>query len=145
VHVDIPGFIKAIKDKDFRKAINIIHQTDSLPCVTGRVCPQEEQCQALCMMHKLNAEPISIGRLERFAADLDLAERTGQQKKVSPAANRGRKVAIVGSGPAGLTCAAELAKKGYDVTVFEGIIVWAECWCTAYRSSGFPRTLSGRK
>lgn len=119
VRVDIPGFIKAIKEKNYQKAIDIIHQADSLPCITGRVCPQEEQCQAVCMMHKLQAEPISIGRLERFVADLELS----RQKHPKPAAEsaRGRKkIAVVGSGPAGLTCAAELAKKGYAVTVFEG-------------------------
>ncbi|MGE5307717.1 MAG: NADPH-dependent glutamate synthase [Deltaproteobacteria bacterium] len=120
VHVDIPAFIKAIKDKDYRKAIEIIHETDSLPCVTGRVCPQEEQCQQECMIKKMGGEPISIGRLERFAADLDMIE-SRKEKEAKAQSREGKiKVAVVGSGPAGLTCAAELAKKGYAVTVFEG-------------------------
>jgi glutamate synthase (NADPH/NADH) small chain len=120
VRIEIPAFIKALKEKDFQKAIDIIHDSDSLPCVTGRVCPQEEQCQAVCVMKKMG-EPISIGRMERFLADLDLENR----KKVKPAqklkiSRKNKKVAVVGSGPAGLTCAAELAKMGYDVVVFEG-------------------------
>ena len=73
VRIDIPAFIKALKEKDFQKGIDILHANDSLPCITGRVCPQEEQCQAVCVMKKLG-EPISIGRLERFLADWDLAE-----------------------------------------------------------------------
>jgi glutamate synthase (NADPH/NADH) small chain len=120
VFIDIPAFIKALKEKEFQKAIDIIHQNDSLPCMTGRVCPQEEQCQAVCLLKKMG-EPISIGRLERFLADWDLNNRrnksASQIKKISP---KNIKVAVVGSGPAGLTCAAELAKKGYSVTVFEG-------------------------
>jgi glutamate synthase (NADPH) small chain len=120
VRVDIPAFVKAIKGKDFKKAIGIIHETDSLPCVTGRVCPQEEQCQEVCMMKKLGAEPISIGRLERFAADLELLEKKKEKTQPRTVGRTGQKVAIIGSGPAGLTCAAELAKKGYRVTVFEG-------------------------
>jgi glutamate synthase (NADPH/NADH) small chain len=120
VHIDIPAFIKALKEKNFQKAIDIVHDSDSLPCITGRVCPQEEQCQAVCVMKKLG-EPISIGRLERFLADRDLDRRTKNNAgSQPPSAARGHKVAVVGSGPAGLTCAAELAKKGYDVTVFEG-------------------------
>ncbi len=120
VRIDIPAFIKALREKKFQKAIDIIHKTDSLPCMTGRVCPQEEQCQLVCVMKKVG-DPISIGRLERFLADWDLENRknkkTGQKPK---AVAKNKKVAVVGSGPAGLTCAAELAKKGYDLTVFEG-------------------------
>jgi glutamate synthase (NADPH) small chain len=120
VRIDIPVFIKALKEKDFKKAIEVIHDSDSLPCITGRVCPQEEQCQAVCVMKKMG-EPISIGRLERFLADWDLENRKGK-KVISPdkSARKNIKVAVVGSGPAGLTCAAELAKKGYDAVVFEG-------------------------
>jgi len=120
VHIEIPSFIKALRDNDLQKAIDIIHANDSLPCVTGRVCPQEEQCQAVCAMKKFG-EPISIGRLERFLADWDRENR--KNKKDTPAAAvaaKNRSVAIVGSGPAGLTCAAELAKKGFSVRVFEG-------------------------
>ena len=120
VRIDIPAFIKSLKEKDFRKAIDIIHENDSLPCMTGRVCPQEEQCQALCVMKKMG-DPISIGRLERFLADWDLENRKKSKSKPhAPAQKKNKKVAVVGSGPAGLTCAAELAKKGYGVTVFEG-------------------------
>jgi glutamate synthase (NADPH) small chain len=120
VRIDIPVFIKALKERDLQKAIDLIHDSDSLPCVTGRVCPQEEQCQAVCVMKKIG-EPISIGRLERFLADWDLENR--KDKKVTApdkSIRKNIKVAIVGSGPAGLTCAAELAKKGYDAVVFEG-------------------------
>ncbi|MDD5348006.1 MAG: NADPH-dependent glutamate synthase [Candidatus Omnitrophica bacterium] len=120
VRIDIPAFIKALKDKDFQKAIDIIHENDSLPCMTGRVCPQEEQCQAVCVMKKVG-DPISIGRLERFLADRDMENRKINKARPAAAAKKkNKKVAVVGSGPAGLTCAAELAKMGYDVTVFEG-------------------------
>lgn len=120
VAISIPDFIKAIREKDIQKAIDIIHNTDSLPCVTGRVCPQEEQCQALCVVGKMG-EPVAIGRLERYAADWDMQNLKKALGKKEPRENSdGKKVAIVGSGPAGLACAAELAKKGYDVTVFEG-------------------------
>ncbi|MEW5759025.1 MAG: NADPH-dependent glutamate synthase [Candidatus Omnitrophota bacterium] len=132
VHIDIPLFIKLIQEKKFQEAVDVIHMTDSLPCVTGRVCPQEEQCQVVCIMNKIG-EPISIGRLERFVADWDLANRENKKINQVPEVLRknichevarprlGReKVAIVGSGPAGLTCAAELIKRGFDVTVFEG-------------------------
>ncbi|MCX7927806.1 MAG: NADPH-dependent glutamate synthase [Candidatus Omnitrophica bacterium] len=120
VHIDIPSFIKALRQKEFQKAIDIIHENDSLPCMTGRVCPQEEQCQAVCVMKKMG-DPISIGRLERFLADWDLANRKKQKTAVLISVpKKNKKVAVVGSGPAGLTCAAELAKMGYEVTVFEG-------------------------
>jgi len=120
VHINIPGFIKSLRDKDYEKGIDILHENDSLPCITGRVCPQEEQCQMFCVMKKMG-EPISIGRLERFLADKDLDKRVnGKSAHKVFEAKTGKKIAVVGSGPAGLTCAAELAKKGYGVTVFEG-------------------------
>jgi glutamate synthase (NADPH) small chain len=121
VDIQIPAFILAIKEGDFQKAIDILHETDSLPCVTGRVCPQEEQCQATCVVGKIG-EPVSIGRLERFAADWELARRISGEhvEKIPVIEKKGKKVAVVGSGPAGLACAAELAKMGYDITVFEG-------------------------
>lgn len=120
VSINIPDFIKAVRENDFQKAIDIIHSTDSLPCVTGRVCPQEEQCQAVCIAGK-KGEPIAIGRLERFAADWDIQNiQKVLSKKKAKDNSGGRKVAIVGSGPSGLACSAELAKMGYNVTVFEG-------------------------
>lgn len=121
VNIAIPDFIAAIKESDFQKAIDIIHATDSLPCVTGRVCPQEEQCQARCVVGKVG-EPVAIGRLERFAADWELARReSGEHVDENLVIEKkGKKVAIVGSGPAGLACAAELAKIGYEITVYEG-------------------------
>jgi glutamate synthase (NADPH) small chain len=120
VRIDIPGFILALRQKDHQKGIDILHANDSLPCITGRVCPQEEQCQAVCVMKKLG-DPISIGRLERFLADWDIQNRMNKKSAHPvPAASKDKKIAVVGSGPAGVTCAAELAKKGYRVTVFEG-------------------------
>ncbi|MBU1998369.1 MAG: NADPH-dependent glutamate synthase [Candidatus Omnitrophota bacterium] len=120
VRIDIPAFIKALKERDFQKAIDIIHESDSLPAMTGRVCPQEEQCQVCCVVKKMG-EPISIGRLERFLADWDLDNRKKLKRNV-PVQEKSNniRIAVVGSGPAGLTCAAELTKKHYAVTVFEG-------------------------
>jgi len=120
VHINIPDFIKAIKEDNVQFAIDIIHQSDSLPAVTGRVCPQEDQCQAVCIMGKVG-DPIAIGRLEQYAADCDLQNRKGGKIKL-PAKEKpnGKNVAIVGSGPSGLACAGDLVKKGYSVTVFEG-------------------------
>ncbi len=120
VNIEIPSFIKAIKEKDFQKGIDIIHNNDFLPCITGRVCPQEDQCQSFCVLAK-SSGAIAIGSLERFLADWDLNNRrntkTIEKKQIL---SKNVKVAVVGSGPAGLTCAAELAKNGYDVSVFEG-------------------------
>ena len=122
VLIEIPDFIKALKEKDVRKAINIIHESNALPAITGRVCPQEEQCQCVCTAGKMG-DPVSIGGLERFAADWDLLNRKNNSskafKKVS-ISKKTEKVAVIGSGPAGLSCAADLARMGYQVTVFEG-------------------------
>lgn len=123
VRINIPGFIKAIKDDDLELAIDIIHDSNLLPAVTGRVCPQEEQCQAVCVMAKVG-DPVGIGRLERFVADWDLERRKKSEVKVSKREEpKHKKVAVVGSGPAGLSCAFGLAKIGYDVTMFEGFHV----------------------
>ena len=120
VHINIPGFIKAIRENNMQLAIDIIHQSNSLPAVTGRVCPQEDQCQAVCVMGKMG-DPIAIGRLERYVADWDLDNRRkGEFKLPKKEKPNGKKVAIVGSGPSGLACAGDLIKKGYDVTIFEG-------------------------
>lgn len=123
VHINIPAFIKAIKEEKFDLAIDIIHESNLLPAVTGRVCPQEEQCQAVCVMGKIG-DPVGIGRLERFVADLDLEKRRkGEVTMPKKEKDKGIKVAIVGSGPAGLSCAADLARMGYDVTIFEAFHV----------------------
>jgi glutamate synthase (NADPH/NADH) small chain len=123
VHINIPGFIKAIKDDNLELAIDIIHDSDLLPAVTGRVCPQEEQCQAVCVMGKVG-DPVGIGRLERYVADWDLERRKkGEVKIPKKEEPKHKKVAVVGSGPAGLSCAFDLAKMGYDVTMFEGFHV----------------------
>ncbi|MFH0796191.1 MAG: NADPH-dependent glutamate synthase [Candidatus Omnitrophota bacterium] len=124
VQIDIPAFIKALKESGFQKGIDLLHRNNFLPAVTGRVCPQEEQCQMVCVMGKAG-DPISVGALERFLADwyLKQPQSISNTENSPPAGEKNgtaKKVAIVGSGPAGLTCAAELAKKGYDVTIFEG-------------------------
>lgn len=118
VQIDIPGFIAKMKTGDFSDAIEVIKGSNSLPAVCGRVCPQENQCEKYCVMG-IKGEPVGIGRLERFAADYDLNE----QQKAAPVqySSDAKKVAIVGSGPAGLSAAGELAKKGYKVTIFEAL------------------------
>jgi len=117
VEVDIPAFIQLVKDRKFSEAIKKIKNKNSLPAICGRVCPQEEQCQANCTMGKIG-EPISIGRLERFLADWERKRgHSIEQNHVST----GKKVAVVGAGPAGLTAAADLAKLGYRVTIFEAL------------------------
>ena len=117
VNVRIPEFIQKIVEKDYEGAYQVIHQTSSLPAVCGRVCPQESQCEMHCVRGK-KGEAVGIGRLERFVADWHNAHSTEAPEK--PQSN-GHKVAVVGSGPAGLTCAGDLAKKGYDVTVYEAL------------------------
>jgi glutamate synthase (NADPH) small chain len=117
VGVEIPGFIGLIKQKKYDEAIAKIKERNSLPAICGRVCPQEEQCQKSCILG-VKGEPVSIGRLERFAADL---EREKGIQAPSVAASNGKKVAVVGAGPAGLTVAADLAKLGYKVTIFEAL------------------------
>ncbi len=119
VGVPIPEFIQQIKDGDFRGAIDTIKTKNALPAVCGRVCPQEAQCEKYCIIGKKN-EPVAIGRLERYAADWELAQGI---KEVEVAAPTGKKVAVIGSGPAGLTVAAECAKVGHKVTVFEALHV----------------------
>ncbi|MBQ7339881.1 MAG: NADPH-dependent glutamate synthase [Clostridia bacterium] len=119
VNIDIPNFITKIKTGDFEGAYQIISKTSSLPAVCGRVCPQETQCESKCTLG-IKFEPVGIGRLERFVADWHNENSKESAKK--PESN-GHRVAIVGSGPSGLTCAGDLAKKGYDVTVFEAFHV----------------------
>ena len=117
VNIQIPEFIAKVKERDFEGAYQIINQTSSLPAVCGRVCPQETQCECKCTLAK-KFEAVGIGRLERFVADWHNANAT--EKAKAPSSN-GHRVAIVGSGPSGLTCAGDLAKKGYKVSVFEAL------------------------
>lgn len=116
VQVNIPEFIREIKEGNFMEAYNVITATNGLPAVCGRVCPQENQCEKYCVRGK-KGEPVGIGRLERFAADFAMSQGALGVRGTVP--KNGKKVAVVGSGPSGLTCASDLAKRGYDVTVFE--------------------------
>ena len=117
VKIHIPEFVAKVAEGDFEAAYRIIHQSSSLPAVCGRVCPQENQCEGKCV-RGIKGEPVAIGRLERFVADWH-NEHTSET--VTPPASNGHKVAVIGSGPSGLTCAGDLAKKGYKVTVFEAL------------------------
>jgi glutamate synthase (NADPH/NADH) small chain len=117
VDVRIPEFVAKVRDRDFRGAYELIKDTNSLPAICGRVCPQETQCEVKCVLGK-KGEPVAVGRLERFVADWAMAQGKDQPAEIRP---NGKKVAVVGSGPAGLTCAGDLAKKGYKVTVFEAL------------------------
>jgi glutamate synthase (NADPH) small chain len=118
VEVDIPGFISLVIDKDFAGAARKIKETNSLPAICGRVCPQEEQCEVVCILSK-KLKPVAIGYLERFVADYERENKLTQVPKMAPAT--GFKVAIVGSGPAGLTVAGDLIKLGHKVTIFEAL------------------------
>ena len=117
VAINIPAFIHEVKDGNFEEASKIIGQSSALPAVCGRVCPQESQCEQKCI-RGIKGEAISIGKLERFVADW---ARENDIKPELPATKNGKKVAVIGSGPAGLTCAGDLAKMGYDVTIFEAL------------------------
>lgn len=117
VSINIPGFIHEVKEGNFEEAYKIIGKSSALPAVCGRVCPQESQCEGKCI-RGIKGEPVSIGKLERFVADYALENDIKPEKAES---TNGHKVAVIGSGPAGLTCAGDLAKMGYDVTVFEAL------------------------
>lgn len=117
VSIDIPEFIQAVKERNFKKAYDVINESSSLPAVCGRVCPQETQCEGQCILGK-KGDPVSIGKLERFVADW------AGENGVEPAKTkeqRPERVAVIGSGPAGLTCAGDLAKMGYQVKIFEAL------------------------
>lgn len=117
VAIDIPGFIEQIKEGNMEEAYQIISRSSALPSVCGRVCPQESQCEGKCI-RGIKGEPVSIGKLERFAADW--AGENGI-KPTGASEKKNKKVAVIGSGPAGLTCAGDLARMGYDVTIFEAL------------------------
>lgn len=117
VAIDIPGFVEKVKEGDIEAAYHVIGQASALPAVCGRVCPQESQCEGKCI-RGIKGDPVSIGKLERFVADW--AGENGI-KPVGAAEKKNKKVAVIGSGPAGLTCAGDLAKMGYDVTIFEAL------------------------
>ena len=117
VAIDIPGFIEKVKGGDIEAAYQVISESSALPAVCGRVCPQESQCEGKCI-RGIKGDPVSIGKLERFVADW--ARENGIKPEPAKEKN-GRKVAVIGSGPAGLTCAGDLAKLGYDVTIFEAL------------------------
>ena len=117
VNIDIPAFIHQVKEGNFEEAYKVIGKSSALPAVCGRVCPQETQCEGKCI-RGIKGEPVSIGKLERFVADW--AKENGI-KPEAPATKNGHKIAVIGSGPSGLTCAGDLAKMGYDVTIFEAL------------------------
>ncbi|MCI7181409.1 MAG: NADPH-dependent glutamate synthase [Schaedlerella sp.] len=117
VSIDIPGFIKQVKEGNIEEAYKVIGKSSALPAICGRVCPQESQCEGKCI-RGVKGEPISIGKLERFVADYALEHDI---KPEAPETTNGHKVAVIGSGPSGLTCAGDLAKMGYEVTVFEAL------------------------
>lgn len=117
VNVPIPGFIEKVAEGDFEAAYEIITSENALPAICGRVCPQENQCEGKCI-RGIKGEPVAIGRLERFVADYHMANTQAVKADIQ---SNGKKVAVVGCGPAGITCAGELAKKGYEVTIFEAL------------------------
>ena len=119
VSINIPGFIKNIERGEFRQAAMVLKETSALPAVCGRVCPQEKQCESRCIYHKMKKEPVAIGYLERFAADF--VRTSGEAAAVARPESNGIQVAVVGSGPAGLSFAGDMAKRGYEVTVFEAL------------------------
>ena len=117
VAIDIPAFIREVENGQFEEAAKVIARSSALPAVCGRVCPQESQCEGKCV-RGLKGEPISIGKLERFVADWS---RENGFVPEAPETGNGKRVAVIGSGPSGLTCAGDLAKMGYEVTIFEAL------------------------
>lgn len=118
VNVDIPAFLKLVEKGDFQQAVNLVKVVNALPAITGRVCPQENQCEGVCLLCK-KFEPVAIGRLERFVADWEAEQGHPPAPRIAP--STGKKVGVVGSGPAGLTAAADLARLGHKVAIFEAL------------------------
>jgi glutamate synthase (NADPH/NADH) small chain len=141
VNVNIPKFIGYVKEGELDKAYEAITATNNLPAVCGRVCPQEEQCEKLCIRGPKLGGPVAIGYLERFVADYALKK----ESTVKQAEKKNYRVAVVGSGPAGLTCAADCAAAGMDVTNLKHSIRRAACLYTEYLNSDSPRPLLPRK
>ena len=141
VNIHIPEFISKVKGGDFEGAYEIISHTSSLPAVCGRVCPQETQCESKCV-RGIKGEPVGIGRLERFVADWHNAH---SDNVPICAESNGKKVAVVGSGPSGLTCAGDLAKKGYKVTVFEALHLAGGVLIYGIPEFRLPKTIVGRE
>ena len=137
VEVPIPEFIKLIREHKFDDAIKKVKEKNSLPAVCGRVCPQEDQCQKGCVVGKAG-DPVSVGRLERYVADYELAKDINPTAAPPPT---GKKIAVVGAGPAGLTCAADLAKLGYGVTVFEALHVGGGVWMYGIPEFRLPKRI----
>jgi glutamate synthase (NADPH/NADH) small chain len=119
VNINIPGFVKNIEKGDFLNAARVLKETNALPAICGRVCPQESQCESKCIYNKMNRPPVGIGNLERFASDYE--RNSGNISIPETAEKNNRKIAVVGSGPSGLTFAGEMIKLGYEVTVFEAL------------------------
>ena len=142
VGIDIPGFISALRENDIKRASRVLKEKNALPGICGRVCPQETQCEAYCLLGK-KGEPVAIGRLERFVADWESNNPSPEQPiAITPS---GKKVAVVGSGPAGLTCAAELARLGHKVTVFEALHVAGGVLLYGIPEFRLPKTIVGRE
>ena len=135
VAIDIPAFIHEVKEGNIEEAYKVIGKSSALPAICGRVCPQESQCEGKCI-RGIKGEPVSIGKLERFVADYALENDI---KPVGAETKNGHKVAVIGSGPSGLTCAGDLAKMGYDVTVFEALHELGACLYTEFRNSRLPK------
>ena len=141
VNVPIPDFIAKIREGDAAGAYAIIRSQNALPAICGRVCPQESQCESKCV-RGIKGEPVAIGRLERFAADTAMAEGKAQNMKK---ASCGKKAAVIGSGPAGLTCAGELAKAGWDVTIYEALHTAGGVLMYGIPEFRLPKALVGRE
>jgi glutamate synthase (NADPH/NADH) small chain len=144
VEIDIPAFIKRIKEQDYLGAARTIKEKSSLPAICGRVCPQESQCEKYCVRGQ-KGEPVAIGRLERFVADYELAHGSSAAGSLEKPVSNGHRVAVVGSGPAGLTVAGDLARKGYAVTIFEALHVAGGVLMYGIPEFRLPKTIVQRE